>query len=200
MATNMVLRNEFIWEEEIPEIRRNVDIFRDRTFIVTVKQGKTIKFSTIFTYDHPGIYFKSKVLQGAEMMVKGQAGANLELKYTMGQTTGRSGVYRFDSLHSPTIHPNFDSIFCNGNIGKKVTYSMVTYFDVFKIKDEPNLEKCLKLPELLYFKKELSDFKLICESEIFECHKLVLSCQSDVFQAMFKSKSSKFLLIFFHLL
>ena len=112
MATN-VITNEFIWEEEIPEIGKNVDIFRDRTFIVTVKQGKTINFSTSFTYDHPGIYFKSKVLQGAELMVKGQAGANLELKYTMGKATGRSGSYGFDSLHrGSTIHPNFDSIFC----------------------------------------------------------------------------------------
>ena len=103
----------------------------------------------------------------------------------------------FELGYRSSIHPNFDSIFCNGNHGKKVTFSLSTIFDVLKIDEKPPMEKCLKLPEMLYMKKELSDIKLICGREIFECHKLVLSCQSDVFETMFKTKSSKFLTYFF---
>ena len=39
-------------------------------------------------------------------------------------------------------------------------------------------------------KKYLCDIKLVCDEKIFECHKNVLSCQSDVFEAMFKEKST----------
>merc|ERR1719228_2250129 len=37
-------------------------------------------------------------------------------------------------------------------------------------------------------KKKLSDVKLLCDGKAFECHKLVLSCRSDVFEAMFTNK------------
>ena len=195
------LQNKFVWEEEIPEIRKKGDIFRDRILVVTTNGGKTIKFSTSFTYDLPEIHLKVKVVKGAAMMAgfaKGQAGfEKLELKYTLernsGYTTTESWNYAgFAAVHSTKTHPKFDLIFCNGNRGKKVTYSLSTNFDVFKIEEEPMLYNCLKLPELIYYRKELSDIKLICEAKIFECHKLVLSCRSNVFQAMFKSNSSKF--------
>ena len=177
--------------------------------VVTTNGGKTIKFSTSFTYDLPEINFKVKVVKGAAMMAgfgqrrKGQDGfVKLELKYTSEKSSGaveKSWNYiGFDSaVYSTKNHPVFDLVFCNGNRGKKVTYSLSTNFDVFKIEEEPMLYNCLKLPELIYYRKELSDIKLICEREIFECHKLVLSCQSNVFKAMFMSKSSKcFTLIF----
>ena len=38
-------------------------------------------------------------------------------------------------------------------------------------------------------KKELSDVKLLCEGKTFDCHKLVLVCQSDVFEAMLKKET-----------
>ena len=103
--------------------------------------------------------------------------------------------------HRSTIHPNFDFIFCNGNHshGQKVTFSLSTLFDVLNIDEElivPIMEKCLKLPEMLYMEKELSDIKMICGREIFECHKLILSCQINVFKTMLQTKSSKFLTFF----
>ena len=33
--------------------------------------------------------------------------------------------------------------------------------------------------------KEFSDLKIICNGKTFECHKIVMSCQSDVFKGMF---------------
>ena len=76
MATNK-LQNKFVWEEEIPEIRKKGDIFRDRILVITTNGGKTIKFSISFTYDLPEVSFKVKVVKGAAMMTgftKGQAG------------------------------------------------------------------------------------------------------------------------------
>ena len=191
------LKNQFVWDEEIPEIGKKGDILRDRIFNVFVKGGKTIKFSTSFTYDLPEVYYKVEVVQGAEMiagLVNGQPGfVSLKLHYRLDKNSGEWTINDFDSVHTMTKHTNFDLIFFNGNHGKAVTYSLSTFFDVIKTEEEPMLEKCLKLHELIYVEKELSDIKLICEWEIFECHKLVLSCQSDVFKAMFMSKSSKFL-------
>ena len=143
------LQNKFVWEEEIPEIRKKGDIFRDRILVVTTNGGKTIKFSTSFTYDLPEIHFKVKVVKGAAMMAgfgqrrKGQDGfVKLELKYTSEKSSGaveKSWNYiGFDSaVYSTKNHPAFDLVFCNGNRGKKVTYSLSTYFDVFKIEMEP---------------------------------------------------------------
>ena len=37
----------------------------------------------------------------------------------------------------------------------------------------------------LFLDKEFMDLKIICNGKTFECHKSVLSCQSDVFRAMF---------------
>ena len=187
------LKNQFGWEEEIPEIKKKGEIFRDRSFAVFVRQGKTIKLLLSFTYDLPEFHFKAKVVQGAEMMpglVKGGSGlVDLELKYDCEGLGNTWKIKDLDSVLRATSRENL--VFSSRFHGKKVTYSLSTAFDVFKIGEEPMmLDKCLKLPELIYFKKELSDIKLICESEIFECHKLVLSCQSEVFQAMFECKST----------
>ena len=51
------------------------------------------------------------------------------------------------------------------------------------------VEEFSKLPALLFADKELCDVKIICNGKKFECHKLVLSCRSDVFKTMFKNES-----------
>ena len=194
MSTNR-LKNQFIWEEEIPKMEQKGDLFRDRIFVVNVKRGKIIKFLASFAYDLPENRFEMKIVEGKELL---NQVIDLKFRYTFGSTTGFWKKSDHGSwIIGSSIHPNFDSIFCNGNQGKKVTFSLSPIFDVLKIDEEPILEKCLKLPEMLYMKKELSDIKLICGREIFECHKLILSCQSDVFETMFKTKSSKFLNYFF---
>ena len=197
MATNR-LKNQFIWDEEIPEIGKKGDLLRDRTFSFTVRGRKTIKISTSFYYDLPEVYYQVKVVQGAEMIASQPRFVELKLDYNLGTNKGQWTISAFDSVHTSIKHPNFDLIFCNANQGKRVTYSLSTILDVLKTEEKPMVvEKCLKLPELIFFEKELSDIKLICEREIFECHKLVLSCQSNVFKAMFMSKSSKFFTLIF---
>ena len=47
---------------------------------------------------------------------------------------------------------------------------------------EPEVEI---LGSKLFLAKEFMDLKIICKGKTFECHKNVLSCQSDVFKTMF---------------
>ena len=45
-----------------------------------------------------------------------------------------------------------------------------------------------KLGEKIYAEKELVDINIQCDGKTFHCHKLVLSCQSQVFKAMIENK------------
>ena len=148
MSTNR-LENQFIWKEEIPEIGQKGDLFRDRIFVVSVKRGKIIKFSASFAYDLPEIRFEMKIVEGTTLL---NEVIDLEFRYTLGETTGhrmKNGfvlkiemLSEFELGYRSSIHPNFDSIFCKGNHGKKVTFSLSTIFDVLNIDEEPILEKC----------------------------------------------------------
>ena len=41
----------------------------------------------------------------------------------------------------------------------------------------------------LYYDKEFADVKIICVDKTFDCHKAVLSCQSEVFKTMIQNKA-----------
>ena len=41
----------------------------------------------------------------------------------------------------------------------------------------------------LYYDKEFADVKIVCIGKTFDCHKAVLSCQSEVFKTMTKNKA-----------
>ena len=41
------------------------------------------------------------------------------------------------------------------------------------------------LGSVIFKAKKFTDFKIICGGKTFECHKVILGCQSDVFEAMF---------------
>ena len=47
----------------------------------------------------------------------------------------------------------------------------------------------LSLLEKLYAEKEFVDVKILCNGQTFNCHKVVLSCQSEVFKTMIKNKT-----------
>ena len=40
------------------------------------------------------------------------------------------------------------------------------------------------MPQKLFLDKELCDVKIFCQDKVFECHKLILSLQSEVFKRM----------------
>ena len=54
--------------------------------------------------------------------------------------------------------------------------------------DKPGADRPCILAEKLYADKELVDLKILCDGKTFECHKVVLSCQSEVFKTMIKNK------------
>ena len=65
------------------------------------------------------------------------------------------------------------------------------FFEITKLKSEMkvNEQKWKNFAEKLYGEKEFSDVKIVCEDKHFDCHKVVLSSQSEVFKTMFKNKS-----------
>ena len=68
---------------------------------------------------------------------------------------------------------------------KKIVFTVA--FKV-ELKNE-KLPKIEKLPEKLgkifVQENEFTDVKIICDGRTFECHKLVLSCQSEVFKGTY---------------
>lgn len=51
------------------------------------------------------------------------------------------------------------------------------------------LENFINLAAKLYGQNEFADVKIVCNGKKFDCHKLVLICQSDVLKTMIKNKS-----------
>ena len=51
------------------------------------------------------------------------------------------------------------------------------------------ISKKTDLREMLFAEKEFVDVKILCNGKTFECHKIVLSCQSQVFKAMIENKT-----------
>ena len=62
---------------------------------------------------------------------------------------------------------------CDKYIGEKEVKKL--------LEREPEVEI---LGSKLFLDKEFVDLKIICKGKTFECHKNVLSCQSDVFKTM----------------
>jgi len=88
--------------------------------------------------------------------------------------------------------PNFNATFATSagqGTRKKVTYSVAIEMKVRETEIVPASKSELKMAEILYNNKELSDVKIICAEKTFECHKLVLGCRSEVFAAMFSDQS-----------
>jgi len=73
------------------------------------------------------------------------------------------------------------------NIGDEWYYRMgvdgIYELKILDYMQEPT-EK-IDIVSWMFSTKKFYDFKIICSNKIFECHKVVISCQSDVFDAMF---------------
>ena len=54
--------------------------------------------------------------------------------------------------------------------------------DIYELREETSIFK--NFGEKLFLDKELCDVKILCENRIFECHKIVLCLQSEVFKRM----------------
>jgi speckle-type POZ protein len=54
---------------------------------------------------------------------------------------------------------------------------------------EKDCDNFPSMAEKLYYDKEFADVKIVCVNKTFDCHKAVLSCQSEVFKTMIKNKA-----------
>jgi len=177
---------EIEWEETIPNSNKIRYLFQDQIFAVKVGRSKNIKISVSLSKDDPNVHCKA--IEGLELL-SGQFNLRLESTIKLDQRKFRNIWTSEDSLEKlksgiEMRYHHKEFIFYQ-NLGKKVTYNWSIEIEVEK--ENSASENYLKLHELLFMKKELSDVKLICEEKIFECHKNVLSCRSEVFEAMFKS-------------
>ena len=58
-----------------------------------------------------------------------------------------------------------------------------------EMKVKENWENLNGLARKLFADKEFADLKLVCKEKTLNCHKAVLSCQSEVFKNMIKNKA-----------
>ena len=188
------LKRVFEWEEKIPKIGKKGYLFHDQIFVIKVESYKIIKISMSLKYDFPKkmYYYHLKAIEGVEFL---SGLVDMRFKYSLndemqGTWSGKSvslkklkKTYILQAILQSSSH--FNSIFVKGNVGRKVTYALSIEFELKN--EDPSSKNYLKMHELLFMEKDLSDIKLICEEKTFQCHKIVLSCQSDVFKAMFKS-------------
>merc|ERR550534_2635734 len=74
------------------------------------------------------------------------------------------------------------------NVERTLTFAVT--FNLFpKKKELPAGEGLAKKLGTLLMNGEWSDIKLICEGRVFNCHKIVLCCNSEVFKCMLLNKS-----------
>ena len=156
-----------------------------------VKTKEVIKFSMKISYEKDRIYpivtFKLKAVQGESLL---DESFKVTLNYQYGGIEGQwsstsslsNGELKYDSI----VHPNFDAIFLGESVDftKKVAFTLRIEFELKK-NPPKKLEKLpQKLDKIFIQGNEFSDIKIVCDGRMFECHKIVLSCQSEVFKGM----------------
>ena len=180
--------NHFVWQEEYkPEGEKRGNVFLNRTFKLLMKTEEDIKFSLKLSYDNPIAIFKVKIIQGESFL---DEKFTFKLGYQYGGIHGEwnwkkectlsSGEFVADSI----FHPNFDKIFLGESMkkAKQVVFRLSIGFDLKK-NPPPKFEKLpQKLDKMFVQGNEFSDIKIKCNGKTFDCHKIVLSCQSEVFK------------------
>jgi len=63
------ITNEFKWSETIPEVGKKGTLFKNRSFVANVDNGKTIKFVGDFSYENGRVWLFMKVTEGSEMLL-----------------------------------------------------------------------------------------------------------------------------------
>ena len=101
----------------------------------------------------------------------------------------------FVSLRTNTPESPFRAIFFKGNKffqpRKEVNYTLQFWLRIVPNHQRSRLhsKKFRNLNEMLFLNRECSgDLKVNCQGTMFDCHRLVLSCQSEVFCTMFSSR------------
>ena len=136
---------------------------------------------------YPIVTFKLKAVQGQSLLDEcfkvilnyQHGGIEKEWKTTSSLSNG-------EIKHNSIIHRDFDAIFLEESVDftKKVAFTLRIEFELKK-NPPKKLEKLpQKLDKIFIQGNEFSDIKIVCDGRMFECHKIVLSCQSEVFKCI----------------
>ena len=153
-----------------------------------VRTKEVIKFSTKISYDNLIVTFKLKAVQGESLL---DEYFKVTLNYQYGGIEGEwrstSSLSNGELIKNSILHPNFDAIFLGESVDftKKVAFTLRIEFELKK-NPPKKLEKLpQKLDKIFIQGNEFSDIKIVCDGRMFECHKIVLSCQSEVFKGVY---------------
>ena len=123
-------------------------------------------------------------------------GYKILMEYSAGGKSGYltcnpkvGSLSKFDSSLQFKDSATFKSIFLPD--GQNTMFEInVTYKMTFEIElKKTEVPKKSKLLHKLYLEDELSDVKIHCDDKVFNCHKLILSGQSEVFKKMLSGNS-----------
>ena len=176
------------WTEEIDHGK--FDLF-DRIFLINESRGKNcgLKVSVNFRRTKKNDpEMKMKVIRGVENL---NNVVRIDLEFI---SLDGSGHWFFDSSHGLNIEsikkgyscPRFESVnnFRKAHAmiqSRSITYTMTFNFELKRMVETP---EPMKIYEKLYLDSEISDVKIVCKGQSFDCHKSVISCQSSVFKRM----------------
>ena len=184
-----LLRCFFVWQQDLED--RNCLI--DRSFEMKSKTGETIKIGIILSYDSPNLSFKRKIIQGADLFTNmkvlrigfSHGNRRLAMNSFPNELLEEEYVKTFDlGMLDAYKKMLFDEILLDESDGSKKTVSLDIGFE-FQLKEKPPTKIDTlpqKLEKMFAQGNEFSDVKIICDGRIFDCHKIILSCQSEVFK------------------
>ena len=188
----------------------------DRTFEIDEITGVTrlgLKFSIsffakkFFQYGYPE--GKIRIIEGADVL-NPHSMVHFQIDYSSGDEKGtinfkqsveklkedfyfQSNPSAVCALFDFTKKDRTDFLSIVGDVEKSNVEKTLTFavtFNLFpKKKELPAGEGLAKKLGTLLMNGEWSDIKLICEGQVFKCHKIVLCCNSDVFKNMLLNKS-----------
>jgi len=192
------------------QLRGQGPLFLDEKVSFKPRKGSNLEstekmlVSVSFTYDSAVFYLKIKASGNTQVLDTNIITIQLNVTSGSGKKTGyihedldakglrsQDGYVAERTNNSSLQFSRLRNIFFGGNhfftSKKDITYTIMMWF-----RHEPDLQRLgskmfQKLNETLFLNKECSgDLKIICKERIFDCHKLILSCQSDVFRKMFE--------------
>ncbi|XP_043464510.1 speckle-type POZ protein-like [Leptopilina heterotoma] len=152
--------------------------------MITFQKNPTISF-----------YFKLEDIDGIRFSCSiafSQTVPNTHYQITLYHTNSLGEMKMNDTINlteiTKGITSKFKKQFCLTNEDDSNIYILLKIKEVKPSEeiDIPKNQMSVKFLSL-YEEKKLTDFKIICKDQEFCVHKLILVCQSDVFQAMFEN-------------
>lgn len=189
--TDKFLKSRFVWQQEFESYRADRNVFVDRSFEMTSKKGETIQIGFVLSYNPPNasLSFKVKIIQGANLfcnmkipkLTLAHGGKNLQCSQLTSPNEMELLEGEFVRIFTD-LNSRFDEMFLDESDGAKKIVTFIIIFQ-FQLNQPLKIEKLPKKLEKMFVQgNEFCDTKIVCDGRIFNCHKTILSCQSEVFK------------------